>query len=153
MMHTDRFPAMMRAMAAGGATGCLPSVGMFRPPEYTAYLEAVARYQAAPAPGCEALGAHFESPYLNPDCICIEPEFLWAPRPDEYRRWLEAAPSALRMITLAPELPGAFELIQALSARGAAASISPALPKGLAGSGNPAPSIDRGGRLCRELGS
>jgi N-acetylglucosamine-6-phosphate deacetylase len=59
---------------------------------------------------------HLEGPYLNPAKKgAHNPAFLRAPNVDEMLRW---ADESVRIVTLAPELPGALDAIKALRARG-----------------------------------
>ena len=68
------------------------------------------------------LGAHIEGPYLNADFRGSQPaQYLRAPRPEEYLPWLEAG--AVKLITMAPELPGGERLLRDALARGVAVSI------------------------------
>ena len=61
------------------------------------------------------LGSHLEGPYLSPERPgAHNPEFLRDPQPAELDRLLDAARGTLRQITIAPELPNAFELIEIL---------------------------------------
>ncbi len=70
------------------------------------------------------LGLHLEGPWLSParrgaharDC-------LRPPDPDELGRLVSAAEGALRLVTVAPELPGADELIAAGRAAGITMSV------------------------------
>jgi N-acetylglucosamine-6-phosphate deacetylase len=61
------------------------------------------------------LGSHLEGPYLSPiRAGAHRPEFLREPQPAELDELLNAARGTLRQMTLAPELPNAFELINLL---------------------------------------
>ena len=67
--------------------------------------------------GAEILGAHIEGPYLNEQERGAHPaDLLINPRPEEYAGLLAHA-DVIRVFTLAPELPGALELIRELKAR------------------------------------
>lgn len=61
------------------------------------------------------LGSHLEGPFLAPDRRGAHNlEHLLEPEPYEVERLIGAARGTLRQITLAPELPGAFEAIDVL---------------------------------------
>jgi N-acetylglucosamine-6-phosphate deacetylase len=65
----------------------------------------------------QPLGIHLEGPYLSQLHRGAQPaEWLRDPIPDEYRPWLDTG--LVRLIALAPELPGALQLIQEGVARG-----------------------------------
>jgi N-acetylglucosamine-6-phosphate deacetylase len=68
--------------------------------------------------GAEILGGHIEGPYLSPQERGAHPEeLLIEPRLDEYSALLDYA-DVIRIFTLAPELPGALNLIRELKNRG-----------------------------------
>ena len=62
------------------------------------------------------LGVHLEGPYLSPDRLGAQPPHTVLPSADEILALHAIAP--LRVVTLAPELPGAPETIVALAAAG-----------------------------------
>ena len=67
--------------------------------------------------GPRVLGAHIEGPFLSPRRLGrARPAGCAAPDLALLRRLLDAAP--VTQVTLAPELPGAFELIDELVRRG-----------------------------------
>jgi N-acetylglucosamine-6-phosphate deacetylase len=64
-----------------------------------------------PAMGAQALGVHLEGPYLSLSHRGAQPvEFLRPPDPHEYGPWLESG--AVRLVAVAPELPGALPFIE-----------------------------------------
>ena len=72
-----------------------------------------------PRAGAECLGAHLEGPFLNPTRRGVHPaEYLVAPSPALLARFLAAAEGFARILTLAPELAGAGETIQAARSAG-----------------------------------
>ncbi|RMG10059.1 MAG: N-acetylglucosamine-6-phosphate deacetylase [Planctomycetota bacterium] len=62
------------------------------------------------------LGTHLEGPFLAPARLGAQPPHALAPDPQALRRLLAAGPVAA--VTLAPELPGALELVRLLVGRG-----------------------------------
>jgi N-acetylglucosamine-6-phosphate deacetylase len=69
-------------------------------------------------------GLHFEGPYLSATrCGAQNPAHLRPPSLDELTRLIDAAGGTLRMVTLAPELPGALDAIRLLVERGVVAAI------------------------------
>lgn len=78
--------------------------------------EGIARYiraqQVGRAPRAEVLGIHFEGPFLNPARRGAHPsEWIAQPSLELLRRLIEAASGTGRILTLAPELPRALDLI------------------------------------------
>ena len=76
------------------------------------------------AGGAEPLGFHLEGPFINPKRMgAFHPNMLRLPDAAEFRRHQEAARGAIRQVTLAPELAGALELIDAVGQSGAIPSM------------------------------
>jgi N-acetylglucosamine-6-phosphate deacetylase len=76
------------------------------------------------APSAEILGIHFEGPFISHLRRGVHPE-EWIARPSLsfLKKLLEASRGTARIITLAPELPGALELIGASRQAGLVVSL------------------------------
>ncbi len=69
-------------------------------------------------------GVHLEGPFLSAArCGAQRPESLLTPDPLVLRKLLEAGQGCVRTVTVAPELPGAVELIAELVSNGVVAAI------------------------------
>ncbi|MFK3985057.1 N-acetylglucosamine-6-phosphate deacetylase [Micromonospora sp. NPDC050397] len=69
-------------------------------------------------------GVHYEGPYLSEvRCGAQNPDFLRDPSLDELGRLIEIGDGVVRMVTIAPERPGALEAIRLLVSRGVVAAI------------------------------
>jgi N-acetylglucosamine-6-phosphate deacetylase len=118
-------PPSIWAVAAGlprtGVTAFLPTV-ISAPPDAAA--GAMAALAGGPLPGhagAEPLGLHLEGPMLaEARAGAHEPRFLRPPSPEVIEGWSLAA--GVRLVTLAPELPGALEVIRELRGRGVVVS-------------------------------
>lgn len=67
----------------------------------------------------EILGIHLEGPYLAPaQCGAHDPALLRSPDVKEISELVALGEGAIRMVTLAPELPGALEAIDYLVSQG-----------------------------------
>jgi N-acetylglucosamine-6-phosphate deacetylase len=74
--------------------------------------------------GAEILGIHFEGPFINPARRGVHPaESIVAPSTEVFSRFLEQARGTGQILTLAPELPGALELIAVARNAGLVASL------------------------------
>jgi N-acetylglucosamine-6-phosphate deacetylase len=104
----------------------LPRYGVtsFLPTIITSPLEKVAAGQSVVAGGqppgfrgARPLGLHVEGPFLNPEKRgAHNPKYLRAPDAAAVAGWSPA--TGIRLVTMAPELPGALDLIAALWSRG-----------------------------------
>ncbi len=74
--------------------------------------------------GAEMLGFHLEGPFINPARHGAFPTaMLRPPSVAEWERYQEAAGGAVRQVTLAPELPGALDVVRAVTRSGAVAAM------------------------------
>jgi N-acetylglucosamine-6-phosphate deacetylase len=70
------------------------------------------------------LGIHLEGPFISHARRGVHPaEHLLPPRVETFERFWQAARGRIRMMTIAPELEGAIELIAAAAARGVCVSL------------------------------
>jgi N-acetylglucosamine-6-phosphate deacetylase len=113
----EAISAISRALPATGVTSFLPTL-ISAPVEIGARFAAVAG--SAGAPGARVLGAHLEGPFINPafrgahEKACISD-----PTPEQVEVIARAKP---RLVTLAPELPGALHAVARLQTAGAVVS-------------------------------
>lgn len=109
----DEIAAMSELLPATGVTGFLPTV-ISAPVDTGAAFAAAAL--AAESPGARVLGAHIEGPFINPSFRgAHERACLAAPTPANVDVIAAARP---RLVTLAPELPGALDAIAWLGRAG-----------------------------------
>jgi N-acetylglucosamine-6-phosphate deacetylase len=105
------------ALLECGVTAYQPTFITSPEDELTAALHEVPRNGEAP----HILGAHLEGPFISPDRLGTHPaESRRDPDVALLLRLLEAGP--VSHVTLAPELPGAFELMDLLRDRGVTVS-------------------------------
>jgi len=70
------------------------------------------------------LGIHLEGPFISHKRRGVHPpENLLAPSPAAFDRFWQAARGHIRVLTIAPELPGALEVIKLASSRGVCVSL------------------------------
>jgi len=69
-------------------------------------------------------GIHLEGPWLSPKHAgAHDPALLTDPKPEHVETLLEAARGHVRMVTLAPELPGGLDAVRQLTGAGVVAAI------------------------------
>ncbi len=74
---------------------------------------------ARPEDGAQAVGIHMEGPYINPKFIGMQRlDCVQQPSIAGFERYQRAAGGHVRLMTLAPELPGALALIRHLHQSG-----------------------------------
>ena len=114
--------AVGEALAATGVTAFLPTIVTAPAGRIEEALRVVATGPPAGYRGAAVLGLHLEGPFLSPRRHgAHDPALLRDPDLDLTAGW--TADAGVVMVTIAPELTGAPELIRALTARGIVVSI------------------------------
>lgn len=117
MAGGNAISAIARVHARHGTTALLATTMTAPRADIEAALRALAPHVAQrPAGGARVLGVHLEGPYLNPGRLGAQPDFAATATLAEVLALHALAP--LKLITLAPEVPGHLELIVALRAHG-----------------------------------
>ncbi|MBP6016972.1 MAG: N-acetylglucosamine-6-phosphate deacetylase [Candidatus Promineofilum sp.] len=104
-----------------GVTAFLPTI-ITSPPETVRQAQTVLR-NGPPAGwiGAQPLGLHLEGPFLNPvKKGAHNPNYLRRPAVHDVAGW--SPDTFVRLVTLAPELPGALDIIAALARQGVVVS-------------------------------
>ena len=115
---------MARALLRRGVTSFLPTAVTGPLDELATFAERVRSWlPAAPADGAEPLGFNLEGPFLAPAKRGAHAEAYLVSPAAAGRASLDALVDGLRLLTVAPELPGATDLIGWLHGRGVAVSI------------------------------
>lgn len=123
----DSLAGMSRYHAAHGTTAFLATTQTDSPEKIEAALRSVSRYMAADDPdasaGAQVLGVHLEGPFLNAARAGAQSrEHLIAPQPAMIDQFLQAADGRIRLVTIAPELPGGLEAVARFAREGATVS-------------------------------
>lgn len=107
-----------------GTTGWLPSTVSAKHPELIQAIRDTIAAENSQEPTSEILGMHIEGPYINIKYKGAQPvEGIRDPDFNECAELLESAQGRIKIMTLAPELPGGLELIRWLTERGVIASL------------------------------
>ena len=79
---------------------------------------------AAPFEGAKVLGVHLEGPFISETHVGAQPlEYVQKPSVDNFKIYEEASGQTIKLVTLAPEVEGADELIAYLAQKGIVPSI------------------------------
>jgi N-acetylglucosamine-6-phosphate deacetylase len=109
--------AIARIHARHGTTSLLATTMTAPPSDIVTALRAVGAAMAAPQRGsARILGVHLEGPYINPGKLGAQPPFAREATLAEVQQLEAYAP--MRLITVAPEMPGHLALVRALSDAG-----------------------------------
>jgi N-acetylglucosamine-6-phosphate deacetylase len=127
----ESLAAVAGALARGGTTSFLATTVTSAPDVLCQSAVGIARYIHAqsnpasnPVPGAEILGIHFEGPFISHERRGVHPEqWIAAPSLPLFDRMCAAASGTTRILTLAPELPGAMDLVDAARNAGIVVSL------------------------------
>ncbi|MDP9727191.1 MULTISPECIES: N-acetylglucosamine-6-phosphate deacetylase [Alicyclobacillus] len=100
-----------------GTTGWLPTTltAPIEALEKSIQASGIAQQTAWRSGSAQVLGVHLEGPFLSPSKMGAQnPVFVQPPNISIMKRLLETVPGLVRKVTLAPEQPGALQLIQFL---------------------------------------
>ncbi|MDB5959796.1 MAG: nagA [Massilia sp.] len=103
--------------AKHGTTSLLATTMTAPPGDIVSALRAVGAACAAPRAGsARILGVHLEGPYINPGKLGAQPDFAAVASMADVDALRQHA--SLRLITVAPEMPGHLDLVRALTSAG-----------------------------------
>jgi len=105
----EAFDAIAKFLPRFGVTSFLFTTGTASNSQINAVIESYLKYEP-PANGAIPLGIHLEGPYLSVEKKGAQPEeFIREPEPKQYISWFETG--TIKLMTVAPEINGALELI------------------------------------------
>lgn len=119
----DEVLSMARFHATHGTTALLATTAAAAIGELETALAAIAGCSSRGG-GAAVLGAHLEGPFISrrrPGAM--DPATFVDPDPRSLQRLLQAGDGNVRMMTVAPELPGALDMIRTLAAAGIVVSL------------------------------
>jgi N-acetylglucosamine-6-phosphate deacetylase len=106
-----------------GVAGFLATFVSTPKEEILASLETVKKAQGREK-GAKILGVHLEGPFLHPERKgAHNPHHLRPPDLDEIKEWIAAGEGIVKLVTLAPELPGGSEAVRFLVKKGVRVSM------------------------------
>ncbi len=116
----------VQVLYSAGVTRFYPTVITGAPEDMAGALRKLARAKDSLAEGAAMDGFHVEGPHISPDegPRGAHPK-RWVRPPDieEFRRWQDATGGRIRLVTIAPEWPGAPRYIEAVTAEKVVVSI------------------------------
>ncbi|MCM0649800.1 N-acetylglucosamine-6-phosphate deacetylase [Clostridium swellfunianum] len=116
--------AISKIIAGYGTTSFLPTTMTCALDDIKKSVEAAAICMREGTDGANVLGVHLEGPYISPNMIGAQnPNYVETPAIDTFKYIVGHNISAIKSITLAPEVEGAKELIQYVTGLGIVASM------------------------------
>ena len=149
--ETGALPTLGRRLARRGVTSFCPTLISHPLDRLESRLQSLSEaFDDWPDDAARPLGFHLEGPFLNPQKRGAHPEaHLATPSVEAMQRLVVASQNRIRLVTLAPELPGALEVVDWLVERKIAVSIG----HSLASYEEALQAFDRGVSLCTHWGN
>lgn len=102
--------------AGHGTTGMLATTVTASPEDIARVLQAAADYRKNDLPYAEVYGVHLEGPFISRKWPGAQnPQYIADPNMQWLDEWIRRYPGLIRIVTLAPEQPGAMEVIRRLT--------------------------------------
>src|SRR5690554_2019586 len=108
----DAIETISRTLGRYGVTGFLATTVTGEKRQLERAMENVVQQAPYVQNGAEVLGIHLEGPWICPErCGAQNPEFIVDPEPEDAEWAMQHSEGTLRIVTIAPERPGAMETI------------------------------------------
>jgi len=112
-----------RSLVKEGTTSYLPTTITQRVGAIEAALKNINGF-VNNADEAEVLGIHVEGPYISTKWAGAQPvEHITEPSIDQFLEWQKLSGNRIKQVTVAPEITGGFEFVEAMSKEGIIASI------------------------------
>jgi len=117
----DSIKQISKHLAQKGVTGFLATA---QTAPYEEIIEALKRIKQVKqkVPGAKVLGSHLEGPYISPNRIGAQREYIRKPVIEELETLLAASGGTLRLVTLAPEFMNGIDAVRYLRENGVVVS-------------------------------
>jgi N-acetylglucosamine-6-phosphate deacetylase len=146
--RADGWAEVVQRLPATGTTAFLPTFITAPLDQLTAAFRSAASFLPKVPFGARVLGIHLEGPFISPARRgAHNPAWIVDPTAEAIDRLLDAAGGHLRLVTLAPERPGALAAVTALTAAGVLVSVG----HSDATAAQVAQAADRGARMVTHL--
>ena len=121
----EALSGIAEALPKEGTTAFLATTMTQSPKNINTALETVKNYKNMnKAEGAEILGVHLEGPFISTSMIGAQPlEYVAEPLVETFKKYQEVSGNTIKLVSLAPEVPGAEELIKYLKSQNIVASV------------------------------
>ena len=118
------YETIAKTVAAEGTTSFVITTMTQSVENITKAMQAVKEYRESEHDGARVVGIHLEGPFIAPAFKGAQPlDYVAKPDVDVFKAYNEASGNAIKIVTLAPEVEGAAELIAYLMENGIVSSI------------------------------
>lgn len=120
----DAINSIAKTIVKHGTTSFTPTTMTVSVEDINKSMKVIKELKENGTDGAHILGAHLEGPFINSKAIGAQnPDYLLPPTISAYNEIVKGCEDAVVSMTLAPEVPGAKELIKYLSNKGIVCSM------------------------------
>ncbi len=102
--------------AAHGTTSLIATVYTQPRDELFACIRRIRRFCESSGPHRIIEGMHLEGPFLNPEMHgAIRPDYMWPADRESFQELMDVGGAWVRVMTIAPEIPGAMQVLRSAS--------------------------------------
>lgn len=115
----DEIISVLNWMAGNGVIGVLPTIASTTIDSQLRMIEVIKKVSKQDYKGARILGIHLEGPYISKEKRGAQLlETIRDPDIAEFQQLVDMGAGLIKLVTIAPELPGAIELIRTFSDQG-----------------------------------
>lgn len=119
----DAIPKAAKALAEAGTTAFQPTSATSPIDVLDKFVGRVEDLAGGPVCGARVIGSHMEGPFLNVARKgAMVAELLYPPSLEQMEKWIDLGNGTINQVTIAPEMPGAMEVIRFLAENGVTVS-------------------------------
>ncbi|MEW6236757.1 MAG: N-acetylglucosamine-6-phosphate deacetylase [Candidatus Omnitrophota bacterium] len=112
----DALDEIGRFHASHGTTSLIATVYSQPKQELFACIRRIRRFCESSSPHRIIEGVHLEGPFLNPEMHgAIRPDYMWPASREAFREIMDVGGAWIRVMTIAPEIPGAMQVLRSAS--------------------------------------
>lgn len=111
----ESFVIVQKALASEGVTSFLATTMTAPPDQIEHVLASLAKHENGI--GAQIAGIHLEGPFISGNRLGAQSPYQQLPDITLMKKWLNVSDQKIKLVTLAPELPGALQLIAMLAAQ------------------------------------
>jgi len=129
----EGFKEISRFHARCGTTSLIATLYPQPQDRFFSSIRVLRKFCEAAGPNRIIEGIHLEGPFLNPDMHgAIRPDYMWPAKVEDFYRLMDIGGPWIRIMTIAPEIPGAMEVLRAAAMeKTTPSSINAGIPQAL----------------------
>jgi len=120
----DQIQQLLKWYAENGVTSVFPTLSPTLTDDYYRCCDLISEVRKKGEAGARILGIHLEGPYINQEKKGVQPVVNGkTPDLNEIKNFIKCSGNPVKIVTLAPEIPGGLQLVDFITEKGIIASV------------------------------